>query len=197
MNDGWLPYAAVIRWPSWYSPCIQRPALADAGALVGPRRTLDLIIHAQLVGGAEGGLRRAPGVEAQVIEPVCLADSNDPPPCRFVGRRVAGQREDAALQRPTQEDLAAVDRQLGAIDMHLAQPERGRLPIGVTLAIDYGVDVDAERIQRRVELIPQARLVPQRVICLHQRAAGVEVDLHDHRRRHMPGRRLGELGLES
>ena len=58
MNDGWLPYAAVIRSALRVQPGIQRPALADAGALVGPRRALDLIVHAQLVGGgkaASGG----------------------------------------------------------------------------------------------------------------------------------------------
>ena len=48
----------------------------------------------------ERRFRRTPRVEAHVIEPMCLADLNDPPPFRLVGRRVAGQREDAAFQRP-------------------------------------------------------------------------------------------------
>ena len=86
----------------------------SAGRLVGPRGALDLEVEAQLVGRRERRLGRTPGVEADQVEAVGLRDADDALPARDVRRRMAGQREDRALERAAEEGLAAVDRELGA-----------------------------------------------------------------------------------
>ena len=84
-------------------------AVADRCALVGPGSALDLKIEAQLVGGDERGLRRAPRMEPDVVQPVRLADADDPLPGLDVGGRIAGEGKDAAFQRAAQEDRPAVE----------------------------------------------------------------------------------------
>ena len=83
----------------------------------------DLEIDAFDVGGGEGGLRRAPGVEPHEVQPIGFQHAEDPLPRRHVGRRIAGQRKDGAFQRAAEEDRAAVEDELRAADLQLADAE--------------------------------------------------------------------------
>src|SRR5512138_711642 len=89
----------------------------------GPVRQLGLEVDAQTVGGLERGLRRAPGVEAVMIESPRLADLEDALPAGDVHRRVAREGEDAAVVSPAQEGRTAIDRELRPLGLELTQAE--------------------------------------------------------------------------
>ena len=74
-------------------PVVDRLAVAEARGLVGPRAGFDLVVEAEAIRRLERRLRRAPGVEADVVQAVRLRDADDPLPGRHVGRRMPGLRE--------------------------------------------------------------------------------------------------------
>ena len=80
------------------NPLVHRLAVADGGGLIGPAG-LDLVIEAEFIRRDERRLGRAIGMEPEQVQPVGLGDADDPLPGLHVGGRMAGEREDAALQR--------------------------------------------------------------------------------------------------
>ena len=93
---------------------------------IRPDRALDLKVESEFVGGSERRFRRAPGVEANEIQPMCLTRTDHLLPSRHVGRWIAGQREDAAFQCAPEERRMAVQHKLLALDSDLAQAELHR-----------------------------------------------------------------------
>ena len=142
-NDGWLPKARIVRAVSSYEPGVERRAVPERR----PGRDLDLVVEADLVGRHEGRLRRRPGVEPEVIEPVGARGLQDPPPGGDVGRRVAREGKDGALERPAQEDAPAVDRELRPGHAQLAQAEAD--------AARGPEALDPQAVQVRGELVPE------------------------------------------
>jgi len=142
--------------PLLVQPRVQGAPVPDRGTLVGPGGTLDLVVETQLVGGDERGLGGTPGVEADVIQPVGLADANDTPPGGHAGRRVPGQREDAALERAAKKRPASVNGELRPVGAELAEAEdhgpRFRLRASCSRP-----QFDAQFVKVRVELIPGTR----------------------------------------
>ena len=67
--------------------------------LVGPHRQLDVQQEAGAVRRREGRFRRTPGMETEMVQPVGARNPEQPLPAPDRHRRVAGQREDVALQR--------------------------------------------------------------------------------------------------
>ncbi len=104
-------------------PLVHRLAVAEAGGLIGPAR-LDLVIEPEFIRRDERRFRRTVGVEPKQVQPVAFGDADDALPGFHVGGRMAGEREDAALQRAAEEGLAAVDEELRALGRNLAQAER-------------------------------------------------------------------------
>ena len=77
----------------------------------GPERQLGLEVDALLIGSSKTRLRRAVGVESQVVESPFLQDFENATPSFDIHRRVACERECDALVRASQEDALAVEEQ--------------------------------------------------------------------------------------
>ena len=58
---------------------------------VVPHAAFGLDVESEFVGRAERCIRRAPGMEADAVQAIILADLDDLFPARDVGRRIAGQ----------------------------------------------------------------------------------------------------------
>ncbi len=131
-------------------PLVDRQARAEARRVVRPGSDLHLVVEALLVRGGEGRLRRAPRVEADRVQAVRLRDADDALPGRDVGRRVAGLREDRALEGAAQEGLAAVHDELGALrpDLPQAEADRPRVPGHARL------ESRGQLVKHRRELVP-------------------------------------------
>ena len=108
-------------------PLVDRLAVADRR----PGGALDLIVEAQFVGRDERRLGRAPGMEADLVQSVRLAIRMIRFHDSHIGRRIAGQREDAAFQRAAEEGLLSVHRELRALGGELAEAEGGVRGVGV------------------------------------------------------------------
>ena len=73
-----------------------------------PSPTFDVVIEPQLVRRNKRCFRRTPGMKPDVIQPVSLANADDPPPRVDIGRRVTGEWENAALEGAAKEDLVTI-----------------------------------------------------------------------------------------
>src|SRR4051812_32854442 len=72
----------------------------------------------------KGRFRRTPRVEADQVEPMRLANPDDPLPRIHIGWRMTGLGEDGALERAAEEGLAAVHQELSALGCDVAEAER-------------------------------------------------------------------------
>jgi hypothetical protein len=143
-------------------PLVDRQAAAEAGRAVRPGGHLDLVVEALLVRGREGGLWRAPGVEADHVEPMRLGGAHDAAPGGDVGRRVASLREDRALEGAAEEGLPAVDHELSPPRADLAQPEPNRSLVSAGRTLEIGTqDLEGGR-----ELVPGAGFGAERDVGL-------------------------------
>ena len=115
--------------------------LAAEGLPVGKLR---LEIHAQAVGRGEGGIGRAPGVEADVVYAVRLADAEIVLPPSGLHWRVAGQGEHATVVLAAEEGWLAVNCELRTLGLELPHPKTDLLGF---------VDYPASRYDRRVQVI--------------------------------------------
>jgi hypothetical protein len=104
-------------------PRVDGLAGAEFGGVVGPRGGLDMEIETEFVGGDEGGLGRAPRVEAKEIQAVGFDDAEDAFPFGDVGGRVAGARVVGAVERAAEKGFLTVDEELRALRGDLAEAE--------------------------------------------------------------------------
>ena len=104
-------------------PGIDQAAVANDGSLVGPDATLDLQIHPHLIRHFKGSLRRAPGVETHMVQPVLTDNPENAPPSLDIHRRIPGERKIPRILRPSQEDRAVVHDKLRALGDKVPPPE--------------------------------------------------------------------------
>lgn len=95
--------------------------LVFESGFVIPIRQLRLQIHAFLIGGGEGGLRRTPGMEAVMVDSIRFRGLKQPLPRRFVHGRVSGQRKYAGVMLVPQKNALPVERKLAALCAKLAR----------------------------------------------------------------------------
>ncbi len=126
---------------------------ALAHPFVDPQRRLHLQEEAGLVGGIESGLRRAPGVEAQVVQAVVPSLGDQPPPGLDVGGRIAGAGEDAALERAAQHQRPPVQRHLAVASSQFPEAESLRTPVELLAA--FAREPRLQFVEIRRELIPE------------------------------------------
>ena len=89
-----------------------------------PHAALGLEVEAEFVGGGKCGLRRAPGVEAHAVQTPGLADADDVLPGRDIHGGIAGQRKSAAIVRGAEVEQLAVQQDVLALGLDLAQAKR-------------------------------------------------------------------------
>ena len=92
------------------NPCHAR-RIARLAEVAGPERQLGLEVDALLIGSSKTRLRRAVGVESQVVESPFLQDFENATPSFDIHRRVACERECDALVRASHKDALAVEEQ--------------------------------------------------------------------------------------
>ena len=92
----------------------------------GPVREFDLEIEAHAVRYPEGCVRWTPGVETYVVYAPFTADLELFFPAIFIERRVAGQREYAAVQCASEENSPPVDFEAAACGLELPEAEFDR-----------------------------------------------------------------------
>ena len=137
--------------------------LAENRRVHRPQRHLDLKQKSQFIPCLERRLRRAPGMEPHMVEPVRPADAEHPPPRRLVHRRITRQRVYAFIDRTTQEDGLPVERDLPVLRGQGAVGE-GRRGRGHA-ALQPGLDL----VQPWIELVPlKRRLVLDPFECWQQ-----------------------------
>ena len=90
-----------------------------------PERQFRLEVDAQFVRRGESGLRRAPGMEADMVEAVVLATLEVLDPGRFVHGCMACPGEDAGVVLPAQENLMSARHELSVRDFQPGHPSRG------------------------------------------------------------------------
>ena len=88
-----------------------------------PVRQLHLAVEAHPVSHPESRLRRTPGVEAQMVQPIVPSRRKHLHPAPFVHRRSASQWKDAALQRTTQKRRPSIDKQTIALCIEFPHAE--------------------------------------------------------------------------
>ncbi|OQB90280.1 MAG: hypothetical protein BWX86_02271 [Verrucomicrobia bacterium ADurb.Bin122] len=101
-----------------------------------PEGQLGLQVDAELVRRLEGRLRRNPGVAADVVDAVLLADAEIGQPALDVHRRETRQRKRAGLVFAAQEGRAAVDGEVAVARLELAQASRHFAPVLTGVAKD-------------------------------------------------------------
>ena len=129
-------------------------------ALVGrvevtPEGQFRLQVDAQAVGGLEGGLGRAPGVEAQVVDAILLVFEQIGRPLVNPHGHMGGERKHAGIVLAAQEGAVAVHAEVHALGTEVGQSEGHRhlvAPVGL----------GREHIAVRGELVPQRFLAFQR-----------------------------------
>ena len=132
-----------------------------------PVRQLGLKVDPELVGRLEGGARRAPRVEAVMVDSPLPRDSEHaPPPVRRHGR-VAGEREDAGVVLAAQERRAAVDPELRPARGELAHAEADGRLVGDGARREAPLEGHLQRVERGRELVPGAHVRAQGVLGLH------------------------------
>ncbi len=128
-----------------------------------PGSALDLEVETQFVRGDERRLGRTPRVEPHVVQPMSLADANDPFPGPDIRRRVSGQRKDAAFECAAKEQRAAVDHELGTV-VAISRIPKATEVSSVELALSIAsIEFYREGVQRGTEFVPQAQIVAQRI----------------------------------
>ena len=127
--------------------------LAKLYAVIGPRRTLGLQIHAHLIGCSESGLGRTVAVKAHVVKSILLALAKYAEPLVLGSRRKAGFRETAVLYGSAQIELTAVDKHLRPLNLNLAKAEAYG---NIGAAILHGAGVETG-----IELVPQLNIAAQ------------------------------------
>ena len=140
-------------------PVVQRLAVPDRRALIGPRPAFDVQQHPRLVGRVERRCRRAPGVEPQVVQSVRFQDAVDPLPGRQVRRRISRVRKDGTFQRAPQHHGPAVQDELGSLGRELPQPESD----DALVADPVGGERDGQLVHVRREFVPSLRALAQRI----------------------------------
>ncbi len=105
-------------------PLIERFAVPDRGASVGPRSAFHLEVEPQFIRGRKGCLRRAPRMEPNMIQSELLAACDDALPLCDVGGRVAGQRKDAALERTAEGDALSIEQEMAPRGLKLPHAKR-------------------------------------------------------------------------
>ncbi len=119
-----------------------------------PHAAFRLQVEAQFVGGGEGGFGRAPGMEAHAVQAPRLADADDALPRRHIGRRIAGQRETAAIVRGAEVEQLAVQPDDVAVGPDLAHAEGDIAPVVGVAALQ----ADRQVLERRREFGPGLRV---------------------------------------
>ncbi len=89
-----------------------------------PERELRLEVDAQFVRRGESGLRRAPGMEADMVETVIFATLEVFDPGRFVHGRMPCPGEDAGVVFPPEEDLMPACHEPPVHDFQARHPSR-------------------------------------------------------------------------
>ena len=84
-----------------------------------------------------------------------------------VGGRMAGEREDAALQRAAEECLAAVEDELRALGGNLPEPESRSPVVHLHVPPKPAIEPGGKAIQPRAELVPRINRLPERALRLH------------------------------
>ena len=157
-------------------------AVADLLVEDAPERQLGLNVHAQTVGGNEGGLGRYPGMAAKVVDAPGLQSAEVGQPAVHVHRRVPGERKNAGVVLATQESDPAVDRELSARAQELAQA-RVDAPL---VAAGRRVQNHRDRVEVRFKFVPTPRPFAQRQDGLDRPVGrGREMNRHDDGRRHV------------
>lgn len=133
-------------------PGIDRLSIAEGGGLVGPTGGLDMEVHAEFVGGGEGGFGRAMGVKAEMIQAVGLGGPDHLRQTRRVDRR-SRFREDGAFEGPAQVEGTSVDGELCSVGSELA-PSEGHFT-AIHRAV-LGAHFHRDHVKIRIELVPGA-----------------------------------------
>ena len=98
-----------------------------------PEGKLWLKVDSELIRSREGGLRRAPGMEPDVVDPVILTTLEIFDPGGFIHGRVSSGREHAGVVLAAEEDLTATGLEMAVL--HLESRHRHRRPGGISQII--------------------------------------------------------------
>ena len=91
--------------------------------ILDPHRKFHLQVQSEFVGRIESGFRGAPGMKADMVHPVIFHRTHDTLPLLHIRSRIAGDREDTAVQDTAQVDIAAVQADMMASLFHVAHTE--------------------------------------------------------------------------
>jgi hypothetical protein len=129
-------------------------SVAGLAEVAGPERQLGLKVDTLLVGCSKTSLRRAVGVESQVVEAPFLQDFEDTPPALDIHRGIASQRKCDTFVCASQEDAVAVEEQRRTICGDFSEAARNL----------FGIASNG-RLKRQDELAEVRRkLAPEREI---------------------------------
>ena len=107
-------------------------------------------IETEFIRRNERGLGRAEGMEADMVQTMSLADTDNALPRRNVRRGITGQWKDAAFECAAEKERAAIDEEVAAIDGQVAKAEGHRALVMSGRAIE----MHDKLLQGGVELVP-------------------------------------------
>ena len=126
---------------------------AKLHAVIGPRGSFGLQIHAHLIGCSESGLRRTIAMKTYMVKSVLLALAEYAQPLGLGGRRKASFWETAVLYGSAQIEFTTVDKHLRPLNLNLAKAEAYG---NIGAAILHGAGVETG-----IELVPQLNIAAQ------------------------------------
>ena len=123
-----------------------------------PHGEFGLEVHACFVARLECGFRRTPGVETYVVHSIFLDGVEDTLPVIDVCRRIAGQRENRAVQHSAQVNVSSVQTDVMLALFHISHAESPGLGVCLAIYVPAGLKL----IQIRCKFIPEFHLFTHR-----------------------------------
>ena len=132
-----------------------KPVDRFATAYLCPGTTFHIQIKTKPVCHIKSSFRRTPGVETQMVQPMCPASFHDTLPFGFICRRKSGFRKNTTLQCSTEKYRTPIYGNLGSFRRQFTHSEL----FNFFIFARFRIQLDLKRIQVRSKLIPQTWVI--------------------------------------